>query len=94
MPRLLGLTQHTLFAELLDRSLDAVFDEQFPENGSFVMRERTNREGASRTYWYYQGYRPGIRGRSAQALFPLRGSQRRSGDHRSRASLQADQGVP
>ncbi len=59
MPRLLALTEHTLFAELLDRSLDAMFDEQFPENGSFVTRDRTNREGVVRSYWYYQGYRPG-----------------------------------
>ncbi len=59
MPRLLALTEHTLFAELLDRSLDAMFDEQFPENGSFVTRDRTNREGVMRSYWYYQGYRPG-----------------------------------
>ena len=59
MPRLLGLTEHTLFAELLDRSLDAMFDDQFPENGSFLKRQRTNREGVSRAYWYYQGYRPG-----------------------------------
>ena len=59
MPRLLGLAEHTLFAELLDRSLDAVFDEQFPENGSFIMRHRTNRDGVSRGYWYYQGYRIG-----------------------------------
>ncbi len=59
MPRLLGLAEHTLFAELLDRSLDAVFDEQFPENGSFVIRHRTNRDGVSRGYWYYQGYRVG-----------------------------------
>ena len=59
MPRLLGLAEHTLFAELLDRSLDAVFDEQFSENGSFIMRQRTNRDGVSRGYWYYQGYRIG-----------------------------------
>ena len=59
MPRLLGLAEHTLFAELLDRSLDAAFDEQFPENGSFVERHRTNRDGVSRSYWYYQGYRIG-----------------------------------
>ena len=59
MARLLGLPEHTLFAELIERSLDAMFDEQFPENGTFVERSVTNRDGASRRYWSYQGYRPG-----------------------------------
>lgn len=57
MGRLLGLTEHTLFAELMERSLDAMFDEQFPENGSFVAREVTKGED-TRRYWYYVGYQP------------------------------------
>ena len=58
MARLIGLAEHTLFADLLERSMDALFDEQFPENGSFVERAIKDRAGVSRTYWYYQGYRP------------------------------------
>ena len=59
MARLLGLPEHTLFAELMERSLDAMFDEQFSENGTFVKRGVANRDGTLRRYWYYQGYRPG-----------------------------------
>ena len=59
MARLLGLAEHTLFAELIERSMDAMFDEQFAENGTFVERTALTREGKTRRYWYYQGYRPG-----------------------------------
>lgn len=44
--------QHqTLFAELVQKCLDASFDADFPENGSFVLRTRNDRG-----YWYYNGY--------------------------------------
>lgn len=59
MARLLGLAEHTLFAELIERSMDAMFDEQFAENGTFVERTALTRAGTARRYWYYQGYRPG-----------------------------------
>ena len=62
MPRPLSLAEHTLFAELYERSLDAVFDEQFPENGSFVTRIAKTREGVERRYFYYVGYRSGTEG--------------------------------
>lgn len=58
MLRPLALAQHTLFADLIEQSLDDMFDAQFSENGSFVARAHTNREGVTRRYWYYQGYRP------------------------------------
>ena len=56
--RPLSLAEHTLLAELVEKSLDAMFDEQFPENGSFIVRSVKNREGLERNYIYYQGYRP------------------------------------
>lgn len=49
----LSLAEQTLFADLIQRCLDAAFDEQFPENGSFTRQKRNGRE-----YWYYQGYEP------------------------------------
>ena len=58
MARLLGLAEHTLFAELLERSMDAMFDEQFPENGTFVERTAPKERGDPRRYFYYQGYMP------------------------------------
>ena len=58
MPRPLSLAEHTLLAELVEKSLDAMFDDQFPENGSFILRPVKNREGVERNYFYYQGYRP------------------------------------
>ena len=61
-PKPLSLAEHTLYAELIERSLDAMFDEQFAENGSFVTRRQTNREGVARNYFYYIGYRPGGEG--------------------------------
>lgn len=45
------LSEQTLFADLIQRCLDAGFDEQFPENGSFTQLTRNDR-----AYWYYQGY--------------------------------------
>ena len=58
MPRPLSLAEHTLLAELVEKSLDAMFDDQFPENGSFIIRSARNREGLERNYFYYQGYKP------------------------------------
>jgi hypothetical protein len=43
----------TVFADLNQRTLDAAFDEAFPENGSF---SRSTVKG--RDYWYYDGYDP------------------------------------
>jgi hypothetical protein len=47
----ISLAHQTLFAELLQQCLDAAFDEQFPENGSFVTKTQKNKK-----YWYYEGY--------------------------------------
>ena len=47
----LSLAHQTLYAELQQQVLDAAFDEQFPENGTFVTRIRKGRN-----YWYYEGY--------------------------------------
>ena len=51
--KLLSLAHQTLFADLVQRCLDAEFDETFPENGSFV--RLTGRNGQQ--FWYYKGYR-------------------------------------
>jgi hypothetical protein len=45
------LAHQTLYAELVQQSLDAAFDDQFPENGSFVTKTQKGRK-----YWYYEGY--------------------------------------
>lgn len=47
----ISLPIQTMFAEVEQRSLDAEFDESYPENGSFSKRERNGQE-----YWYYNGY--------------------------------------
>lgn len=47
----ISLPLQTMFAEVEQRSLAAVFDETYPENGSFSKRKRNGRE-----YWYYNGY--------------------------------------
>ncbi len=49
-----SLATQTLFAELVQRSLDAEFDATFDERGSFV-RKRIK----SKLYWYYQRKRDG-----------------------------------
>ncbi|MEL6748208.1 MAG: GSU2403 family nucleotidyltransferase fold protein [Pseudomonadota bacterium] len=56
----LTLPHRTLFAELLQRSVDASFDEQFPPDGDFQKRKRGNRY-----YWYYRHA-----GRAGQARAP------------------------
>ena len=45
------LMHHTIFADLKEKALDASFDEQYPENGSFVARTIRNK-----VFWYYKGY--------------------------------------
>jgi hypothetical protein len=43
----------TIFADLNQRLMDAAFDVDFPENGSF-----TKSTVKGRAYWYYEGYDP------------------------------------
>lgn len=45
----LSLATQTMFAELLQRCLDAEFDDNYDERGNFVRRLRKGRY-----YWYYQ----------------------------------------
>jgi len=71
MPRLLSLAEHTLLGELVEKSLDAMFDEQFPENGSFTLRAFKNRDGVERNYYYYQGYRPKAEGEKRSRRYQL-----------------------
>lgn len=49
MKRQLDLVYTTMAAELLERALDAQFDADFPETGTF--KKRTVKE---RAYWYYK----------------------------------------
>lgn len=56
MVRPLSLAQHTLYADLLEQGIDELFDPEFPENGSILVRG--NRAGAPADHAYYQGYRP------------------------------------
>ncbi len=45
----IDLAAQTLFAELLQRSLDAEFDAEYRENGAFVRKRSKDRE-----YWHFQ----------------------------------------
>lgn len=54
----IDLATETMFAELLQRSLDAEFDAEFRENGTFV-RNRSK----GRLYWHYQ-WREGEKARN------------------------------
>jgi hypothetical protein len=47
----ISLAHQTLYAELLQQTLDAAFDEEFAENGTFVTKTSKGRK-----YWYYEGY--------------------------------------
>ena len=47
--QLIDLATQTTFAELLQRTLDADFDEQFPERGSF-----RRKKSKDRFYWQFQ----------------------------------------
>ncbi|MEI8396518.1 MAG: GSU2403 family nucleotidyltransferase fold protein [Rhodospirillaceae bacterium] len=52
----IGLALQTMYADLQQRCLDAAFDADFPENGSFYQQEKKGRR-----YWYYSGYDSGGR---------------------------------
>src|SRR5262245_50973956 len=43
------LAAQTMFAELLQRSLDAEFDAEYRENGAFIRKKSRDR-----FYWHYQ----------------------------------------
>ena len=45
----IDLAAQTLFAELLQRSLDAEFDAEYRENGTFVRKQSKGRD-----YWHFQ----------------------------------------
>jgi hypothetical protein len=45
----IDLAAQTLFAELLQRSLDAEFDAEYRENGTFIRKKSKDRH-----YWHYQ----------------------------------------
>lgn len=49
--RELDLTVATIYTQLLQQGLDAEFEADFPENGSFTARTIKGRR-----YWYYNGY--------------------------------------
>lgn len=44
-------TDELMFSDLLQKTIDAEFDDTFPENGSFVSQTRRGKE-----YWYYRGF--------------------------------------
>ena len=69
----ISLAHQTLYAELLQQALDAAFDEQFAENGSFVTKTQKERK-----YWYYEGYETTSRGRDGAQIFEIRRSAGRS----------------
>ena len=54
----IGLALQTTFAELVERCLDASFDQDFDEQGQFVKATSKGRE-----YWYFQKYQDGGRRR-------------------------------
>jgi hypothetical protein len=56
MIRPLSLAQHTLLADLLEHGEADLFDPEFPENGSIVVRP--GQINASAGHVYYHGYRP------------------------------------
>ena len=45
----ISLASQTLFADLLQRCLDAEFDEEFDTKGYFKKRKRNNK-----FYWYFR----------------------------------------
>ncbi len=51
-----SLSLQTMYADLVQRGLDAEFDQQFDEGGQFLLKQRN-----SRSYFYYQGYDGGRR---------------------------------
>jgi len=54
MSQPLGLTAQTSFAELVDRAMDASFDADFDERGSFIRKSVKGQD-----YWYYQRWQDG-----------------------------------
>lgn len=52
----LSLAHQTMFSDLIQRCLDAEFDETFPENGSFAKVKGAN----GQLFWYYKGYNRGV----------------------------------
>lgn len=48
----ISLAHQTMFSDLIQRCLDAEFDETFPENGSFTRVKGAN----GQLFWYYKGY--------------------------------------
>jgi len=55
--RELSLLDQTAFADLVQKTLDAEFDEEYPENGSFLKQERRGK-----LYWYFKGYEKSLSG--------------------------------
>jgi len=45
----IGLSIQTLYADLVQRGLDAQFDQDFPEDGQFILKHR-----GELGYWYFQ----------------------------------------
>ncbi|ACI99764.1 GSU2403 family nucleotidyltransferase fold protein [Rhodospirillum centenum] len=45
----IGLSIQTLYADLVQRGLDAQFDQDFPDDGQFLLKHR-----GERGYWYFQ----------------------------------------
>src|SRR5271156_3072439 len=66
----ISLAHQTLYAELLQQALDAAFDEQFAENGSFVTKTQKERK-----YWYYEGYETTSGGATARKYSKYVGPQ-------------------
>jgi len=62
--RSVGLSVQTSFAELIERCLDASFDQDFEERGQFVKVTSKGRE-----YWYFQTYQDG--GRTRRYVGPV-----------------------
>ncbi|MFM2045555.1 MAG: hypothetical protein RLY86_4131 [Pseudomonadota bacterium] len=52
----IGLSIQTLYADLVQRGLDAQFDQDFPDDGQFLLKTR-----GERGYWYFQHSESGRR---------------------------------
>lgn len=60
----ISLALQTMFADLIERGLDAAFDQDFDEQGQFVKVKSKDRE-----YWYFQKYGGG--GRTRRYVGPV-----------------------